>query len=154
MFETIIVTVLVSAMCSLIREYGGFEALLSGIKRVFHNNRGGQLGMGILVSAMNIATANNTVAIVMAGPIAKEISDTYDIEPRKAASILDVFSCVIQGVLPYGAQMLYAVSAVLTLGYSITAFEIIPMLFYPFFLLISMLCFILFSRSNRREKYN
>ena len=74
MFETIMVTVLVSAMCALIREFGGFEALLAFIRKVFKGRIGGRLGVGLLVGAMDIATANNTVAIVMAGPIAKEIS--------------------------------------------------------------------------------
>ena len=74
MFETSLVAILVSAMCALIREYGGFEALLSGIRRTFKGKRGGQLGVGLLVGAMDIATANNTVAIVMANPIAKEMS--------------------------------------------------------------------------------
>ena len=69
-----------------------------------------QLGMGLLVGVMDIATANNTVAIVMANPIAKEMADNYGISPRKAASILDTFSCIFQGIIPYGAQMLVAVS--------------------------------------------
>ena len=83
MFETIMVTILVSAMCGLIREYGGFEALLGFIKRIFHGQRGGQLGIGLLVGAMDIATANNTVAIVMAGPIAKQMSEEYGISGKK-----------------------------------------------------------------------
>ena len=89
MFETSIVAILVSAMCALIREYGGFEALLSGIRRTFKGKRGGQLGVGLLVGAMDIATANNTVAIVMANPIAKEMSENYGISNRKTASLLD-----------------------------------------------------------------
>ncbi len=142
MFETTMVAILVSAICALIREYGGFDALLYGIKKVFKGKKGGQLGMGLLVGAMDIATANNTVAIVMANPIAKEMSDTYDISPKKAASILDTFSCVFQGIIPYGAQILVAISAVATAGYSVSAFDIIPYLFYPFLLLISSLVFI------------
>jgi Na+/H+ antiporter NhaC len=82
MFETIMVTVLVSAMCALIREFGGFEALLVFIRRVFRGRVGGRLGVGLLVGTMDIATANNTVAIVMAGPIAREISEEYHITPR------------------------------------------------------------------------
>ena len=108
--------------------------------------------MGLLVSAMNVATANNTVAIVMAGPIAKDMSKGYGITPQKAASILDVFSCIVQGVLPYGAQMLYAVSAVMTLGHTISAFDILPFLFYQFLLLVSMLCFILFGKQKKSQK--
>lgn len=152
MFETIMVTVLVSALCGLMRAYGGFDALLAGIQRVFKGNKGGQIGMGLLVSAMNVATANNTVAIVMAGPIAKDMSKGYGITPQKAASILDVFSCIVQGVLPYGAQMLYAVSAVMTLGHTISAFDILPFLFYQFLLLVSMLCFILFGKQKKSQK--
>ena len=142
MFETSMVAILVSAICALIREYGGFEALLNGIKRVFKGKKGGQLGMGVLVGAMDIATANNTVAIVMANPIAKQMSDTYGITPRKSASILDTFSCIFQGIIPYGAQMLVALSAASELGINITAFHIIPNLFYPFLLLLSSLVFI------------
>ena len=146
MFETIIVTVLVSAICALIREYGGFDALLAGIKKVFRGKKGGQVGMGVLVGVLDIATANNTVAIVMANPIANEIAKNYDISPKKAASILDTFSCVFQAVLPYGAQMLVAISAVSALGENISALEIIPKLFYPYFLLASSLAAIGFTK--------
>ncbi len=142
MFETAMVAILVSAMCALIREYGGFEALLSGIRRVFKGKKGGQLGMGLLVGAMDIATANNTVAIVMANPIAKEMADEYGVTPRKTASILDTFSCVFQGAIPYGAQMLVAISAAQELGYAVSAFDIMPKLFYPLCLLVSSLLFI------------
>ena len=98
--------------------------------------------MGILVGAMDIATANNTVAIVMANTIAKEMAQTYEITPKKTASLLDTFSCITQGILPYGAQMLVAISAVTELGKSISAFDIIPYMFYPFFLLVSSLIWI------------
>lgn len=142
MFETAMVAILVSAICALIQEYGGFAALLSLIKRTFKGKKGGQLGMGLLVGAMDIATANNTVAIVMANPIAKEMSAEYGISLRKAASILDTFSCVFQGVIPYGAQMLVAISAATELGSNVSAFQIMPNLFYPYMLLISSLVFI------------
>ena len=139
MFETCMVAVLVAAMCALIRKNGGFDALLAGIYRVFKGKRGGQIGMGFLVGAMDIAPANNTVAIVMANPIAKEMAGEYGITPRKASSLLDTFSCIFQGILPYGAQMLVAISAVSELGYEISAFQVLPMLFYPMFLLLSSL---------------
>ena len=89
MFETTMVAILVSAICALIREYGGFDALLRGIQRVFKGHRGGQLGMGLLVGAMDIATANNTVAIVMANPIAAQMAENYGVSKRKTASLLD-----------------------------------------------------------------
>ena len=152
MFETAMVAILVSAMCALIREHGGFEALLGGIKRVFKGRKGGQLGMGVLVGALDIATANNTVAIVMANPIAKEMSAEYGISSRKAASILDTFSCIFQGIIPYGAQMLVAITAVTIAGYEISAFDIIPKLYYPFFLLLSSLVFIFLVPSKSDKK--
>ena len=136
------VAILVSAICALIHEYGGFAALLAFIKRIFKGKKGGQLGIGLLVGAMDIATANNTVAIVMANPIAKEMADEYHISPQKTASILDTFSCVFQGVIPYGAQMLVAISAATELGFEVSAFDIIPNLLYPYMLLISSLLFI------------
>ena len=142
MFETTMVAILVSAICALIREYGGFDALLYGIKKVFKGKKGGQLGIGLLVGAMDIATANNTVAIVMANPIAKEMAENYEISPKKTASVLDTFSCIFQGIIPYGAQILVAIAAVGAAGQSISAFEIIPFLFYPFLLLVSSLVFI------------
>ena len=149
MFETVMVTILVSALCGMIRAYGGFESLLQFIRRCFKGNRGGQLGVGLLVGVMDIATANNTVAIVMAGPIAKEISEEYGIEPKRAASLLDTFSCIFQGIIPYGAQMLVAISACATLGYTISAFEIIPLLFYPILLAVSSVLFIIFTKKSK-----
>ena len=141
MFETAMVAVLVAALCALIREAGGFQALLNGIRRVFRGRRGGQLGIGLLVGLMDIATANNTVAIVMANPIATEMAKEYGISPRKTASILDTFSCIFQGILPYGAQMLVALSAANALGAELSSFEVISNLFYPVMLLISSLVF-------------
>ena len=150
MFETCMVAVLVSAMCALIREYGGFEALLSAIRKVFKGKKGGQLGMGLLVCAMDVATANNTVAIVMANPIASEMAQEYGISAKKSASILDTFSCISQGVIPYGAQMLVALSAANELGYELSAFDVIPNLFYPGLLLISSLIFIFVAPGRKR----
>ena len=146
MFETILVTLLVASLCGLIRAYGGFESILAFIRRVFRGKRGGQLGIGLLVGLMDIATANNTVAIVMAGPIAKEVAEEYGISPKRSASLLDTFSCIFQGIIPYGAQMLVAISTCATLGYAISAFDIIPLLFYPFLLCLSSLLFILFDK--------
>lgn len=139
MFETSMVAILVAAMCALIRENGGFDVLLNVIHRIFRGKRGGQFGVGLLVTLLDIATANNTVAIVMANPIAKEISEDYGISARKTASLLDTFSCISQGILPYGAQMLVALSAIHELGYELSAFEVMPLLFYPGMLFISSL---------------
>lgn len=152
MFETAMVALLVSALCALIREAGGFDALLSGIRRVFRGKRAGQLGIGLLVGLMDISTANNTVAIVMANPIASEMARDYGISKQKTASILDTFSCIFQGVLPYGAQMLVALSAVATLGYELSAFQVIAHLFYPMLLLLSSLVFMFFVPEKKAEQ--
>ena len=149
MFETSMVAILVAAMCALIRVYGGFDALLNMIQRLFKGNKGGQLGMGLLVGAMDIATANNTVAIVMANPIAKEMSQEYGISPQRAACLLDTFSCIFQGVIPYGAQMLVAISAVAGMGLSISAFDIMAYLFYPYLLLVSSLVAIFLFKEKK-----
>ncbi len=151
MFETSMVAVLVAAICALIQEAGGFDALLALIKKVFKGKKGGTLGMGLLVGAMDIATANNTVAIVMANPIAKEMAQTYGVSPRKTASILDTFSCIFQGIIPYGAQMLVALSVAADLGHTVSAFEVIPNLMYPFMLLISSIIFV-FLIPERKKK--
>ena len=139
MFETSMVAILVAAMCGLIRVHGGFDALLSFIQGMFKGKKGGQLGMGLLVGAMDIATANNTVAIVMANPIAKEMSEEYGITPKRTACLLDTFSCIFQGVIPYGAQMLVAISACAEMGVTLSAFNIMQYLFYPYLLLVSSL---------------
>ncbi len=151
MFETSMVAVLVAAICALIGEYGGFAALLQLIKKVFKGKKGGMLGMGLLVGTMDIATANNTVAIVMANPIAKEMAEEYDISPRKAASILDTFSCIFQGIIPYGAQMLVAISVAAELGSPVSAFQVIPNLIYPYMLLLSSLVFV-FLLPDKKQK--
>lgn len=106
-----------------------------------------EIQIGLLVSALDIATANNTVAIVMAGPIAKQMGDEYRISPKKTASLLDIFSCVVQGILPYGAQMLVALSAISAAlpEANVSAFNLIPYMFYPFLLLVSVLIFIAIS---------
>lgn len=161
MYETIMVAVLVSALCGLIRIHGGFAALLDFIHKVFKGHRSGQLGVGLLVSAMDIATANNTVAIVMAAPIAKQMGDEYRISPQKTASLLDIFGCIVQGLLPYGAQMLVALSAIAAAvssqaanasatAINVSAFDIIPYMFYPFLLLISVLIFIAVSPKRKK----
>ena len=149
MFETSMVAVLVAAMCALIRVYGGFDALLYFIQNLFKGNKGGQLGMGLLVGAMDIATANNTVAIVMANPIAKEMSKDYGISSQRSACILDTFSCIFQGIIPYGAQLLVAVAAVTDMGLTISAFDIMQYLFYPYLLFVSCIAAIFLFKTKK-----
>jgi len=151
MLETSMVALLVAAICSLIAFNGGFEALLLWIKKVFKGKRAGMLGVGILVAAMDVATANNTVAIVMSNPIAKDISVEYGFSAKRTASLLDTFSCVMQGLLPYGAQMLIALSVIAGLGFTVSAFDMIPYLIYPIMPLVCVLLFIFLSSENRAD---
>ena len=138
MFEVILVTLLVSMLSALMKKHGGFDAILYGIKKIFKGKVGGQLGISLLVSLMDVATANNTVAIVMAAPIAKNISDEYGITNTKTASLLDIFGSVIQGILPYGAQMITAVTLT-----GIAVGQILPFVFYTYLLAISSLAFMI-----------
>lgn len=147
MFETMIVTILVASMGALMKEFGGFAFILKVITKMFKSRKGGEFGIGILTSVMDVATANNTVAIVMAGPIAKEVSQKYEIRPERTASLMDIFSCVWQGIIPYGAQLLIA-SGLAGIG-SIT---IIPFLFYPFVLLLTVIVNIIFSGGKGKKK--
>ena len=143
MFETMIVTILVASISALMREHGGFEAILAFIRRHAKTMRGGMIGICLLTGIMDVATANNTVAIVIAAPIAKEIGDEYEVKPQKVASLLDTASCIFQGIIPYGAQMLIAASLA-----GISSISIIPFLFYQFILLIAVVISILFAKKN------
>ena len=147
MFETMIVTVLVASIGGLMKEFGGFEFILGLIRKGFGSRKGGELGIGIIVSLMDIATANNTVAIVMAGPLAKNVSEEFDVEPERTASLLDIFSCVWQGIIPYGAQLLIAAGLA-----GIGSITIVPFLFYQGFLLISVLVSIATGFGSKSRK--
>ena len=149
MYETSMVAVLVAAMCALIRNYGGFDAMLYWVRKVFRGRRWGQVGMGLLVGTMDVATANNTVAIVMANPIAREMAKDYGVTPKRTACLLDTFSCISQGVIPYGAQMLVAITAAAEMGIQISALQIMHYLFYPYLLLVSSLIAIFLSREPK-----
>ncbi len=142
MFETMIVTILVASISALMKEHGGFEAILSFIRKHAKSKKGGMLGICALTGIMDVATANNTVAIVIAAPIAKDISKEYGVEPKKVASLLDTCSCVFQGIIPYGAQLLVAAGIC-----GISSVSIIPFLFYPFLLAICMIVSIIFDKS-------
>ncbi|MGX8714898.1 MAG: Na+/H+ antiporter NhaC family protein [Lachnospiraceae bacterium] len=141
MFETMIVTILVSSIGALIKENGGFEAILQFIERHFSGKRGGMLGIGMLTALMDISTANNTVAIVVAAPIARDITEHYGIDPRKTASLLDTWSCIVQGIIPYGAQLLIASSLS-----GISSLQIMPCLFYPYLLAVCVVVSILLEK--------
>ena len=131
MFETCMVAILVAAMCALIREHGGFEALLSGIQRVFKGKKADFLVWDFWLELWILQQPIIRWLLLWPTPIARKWTLEYKITSRKTASILDTFSCIFQGVIPYGAQMLVAISAAKELGFELSAFQIMPKLFYP-----------------------
>ena len=127
MSELIIVTLLAGGLMAIIRHGGGIDFLIQRLTSHIHGRRGAELTIGGLVAFTDVCTANNTVAILTIGPIAREIAERYDIDPRKSASLLDTFSCMAQALIPYGAQLLMAASLA-----ALSPVEIIPYLYYPF----------------------
>ena len=146
MYDITVISIVVACIVSLVREYGGIRFILDFIRKRIKSPRGAELGIAGLALLVDCCTANNTVAIVMSGSIARDIANTYRIPPRRTASLLDIFSSVGQGIIPYGAQLLSA--AILT---GLTPFDIIPFLFYPFLMGISALVFI-FVRKKQTAK--
>ncbi len=141
MYDITVISLIVACIVSLVREYGGIQFLLELINGKIKSRKGAQLGIAGLSLLVDAATANNTVAIVMAGPIVKEISDEYGIDPKRSASLLDIFTSVGQGLIPYGAQLLSAASLT-----GLTPFAIIPYLFYPVLMGVSAVLFIAFGK--------
>ncbi|MCI7262399.1 MAG: Na+/H+ antiporter NhaC family protein [Clostridium sp.] len=141
MYDITVISMIVACIVALVKEYGGIDFVLSFIKRRINDEKGGELGIAALALLVDLCTANNTVAIVMAGPIAKEISTDFGVTPRRSASLLDMFSSMGQGLIPYGAQLLAA--AGLT---GLTPFDIIPYCFYPLLMGVSGLIFIFLKK--------
>lgn len=146
MAEISILTLLMGGLVSLITYNGGIAYLKETLTRKISKRRGAEFSMAALVSATNLATANNTISILVAGPLAAEIADTYDIDRKKSASILDLFSCGVQGIIPYGAQLLIAAELTKT-----ASPELIPYLFYPFLLFVCGSLAIFFGFPRRKS---
>lgn len=126
MAEIVILSIIIGGTLELIKRNGGIDYLLRFVKRRIHTKKGAEFGIALLVSLVDMCTANNTIAIAMAGPLAKDIAEEYGIDPKRTASILDIFSAFIQGIIPYGAQLLIAAGLV-----SVSPIEILPYLHYP-----------------------
>ena len=141
MYDITVISIVVACIVALMKEYGGIEFILKIFKKFIKGPKGAEVGIAGLALAVDCCTANNTVAIVMAGPIAKEISTEYGVDPRRSASLLDIFASVGQGLIPYGAQLLSA--ATLT---GLTPFDIIPYMYYPILMVVSAFFFIAFRK--------
>ncbi len=140
MYELILVTLLAGGIMSIVKNAGGFEYLIRVMTRKIGTRRGGEATIALLTALTNICTANNTIAIITVGGIAKDISSRFGISPRRSASLMDTTSCFVQGILPYGAQLLMAS------GLSgLSPLEIVPKLYYPMLLGIMVIAAILFQ---------
>jgi len=146
MGELVIVTLLAGGMLEMIRYNGGIDWIILKLTSHIRTSKGAELSIAGLVSFANLCTANNTIALIMSGPIAKDIADKFHVDPRKSASILDMFSCFVQGIIPYGAQLLMAAG----LG-AVSPIEIMQYLYYPYLLGLGGLLAILF---NYPRKYS
>ena len=144
MGELIIVTMMAGGMLELIRQQGGIDFIIQQLTRRVNSKRGAELSIAVLVSLVDICTANNTVAILTVGDISKRIGDRYGVDNKKCASILDTFSCMVQGLIPYGAQLLIAAGLA-----SLNPVSIIPYLYYPVVLGVVALLSILFRYPKR-----
>ena len=144
MGELIIITMMAGGMLELIKQQGGIDFIIERMTRHVRGKRGAELSIGTLVALVDVCTANNTVAIITVGGIAKQIGDRYGVDNKKAASILDTCSCFIQGLIPYGAQLLIAAGLA-----TINPVSIIPFLFYPFAIGVATLLSILLRYPRR-----
>lgn len=147
MSELIIITLMAGGMLEMIRYNGGIEFIINLLTKGIRSKRAAEFSIAGLVSFANLCTANNTIAIITAGPIAKDIANRFDIDPRKSASLLDTFSCFIQGIIPYGAQLLIAAGLA-----GISPISIIPHLYYPFLMGIAAILAIVFRYPHRYTK--
>ena len=152
MYDITVISIVVAGIIGLVKANGGIDFILNGIKKRVKTPKGAQLGIAALSSLVDISTANNTVAIVMAGPIAKDISNEFSISPKRTAAILDIFTSVWQGIIPYGAQILYACAGAAAVGMTLSPVELFPYLFYPILMGISAVVFILFFGNRKNSK--
>ena len=150
MSETLIVALLAGGLLGLIRHNGGIDWLMVKIGSAVRGVRGCELGILVLVFAVNLFTANNTVAIIIAGPVAKALGDRFGAKPERVASVLDTGSCILQGVIPYGAQLLMAVSLAAGAGVSVGAIPLIGRLYYQGILLVAVLVAIALPRRAKQ----
>ena len=151
MSETLIVAILSGGLLALVKYYDGINFILRSIRKCIKGKRGCEAGTALLTAAVNLFTANNTVAIVISGPIAKELATAYKCSPKRIASILDASSCVIQGVIPYGAQILIATGVANSSGVKISALKLAGQCWYPLLLLVAMIFWIALSGDRKKQ---
>ena len=150
MYDITVISIIVSCIGSLIKYNGGIDWLLTAIRQRIRSPKGARFGISVLTAGIDTATANNTISIILAGPIAKEISTEYDISPRETASLLDISASVTQGLLPYGAQVLYASAATASAVMPLSGVDIIAYNYYPMFMAFCLLGWIFLRRAHNK----
>ena len=148
MYDITVISIIVAGVVALIRMNGGIDWILYVIRKLVRGKKGAEVGIAALSAAVDCATANNTIAIVIAGPVAKEIAEEYDIEPKRTASLLDIFTSVCQGLIPYGAQILTAVSFTVGTALEISPVDLIAYCYYPILMAVSALLFIIIGKKK------
>ncbi|MBS5988431.1 Na+/H+ antiporter NhaC family protein [Anaerococcus hydrogenalis] len=151
MFEIFLLSMLIGGLSNMVNKEGGINWIIGKIKKIAKGEKSGQLGIALLVSLADIAVANNTVAIIISGPIAKKMCGEYKIDPRRSASLLDSFSCVFQGIIPYSAQVLIAAS--FSKG-KLAPFQLIPYFYYQFILGLVAIISIYIPFTRPKDKWN
>ena len=149
MFEIFLLSMMMGGLATMVQEEGGIEWILQKVKRVIRGRKSAEAGIAAMVSLADIATANNTVAILVTGGVARELSESYDVDPKRTASLLDVFSCALQGILPYGAQVLFACALMDNIS---SPFQVIAFCWYQYIVAAVAVLSILIGGKGRTGK--
>ena len=146
MSELILISIIIGGIVEIIKENGGIDYVLNLVTKRINGKKGAEFGIGLLVSLVDACTANNTIAIVTVGPLAKDISDEYNLDSKRIAGILDMFSCAVQGIIPYGAQLISAAGLA-----AISPFAIMKYLFYPYLMGVCAVIAIFWHHRNNSK---
>lgn len=146
MFEIFLLSMITGGLAKMVEKEGGIDWLLQKISKIIKGRKSAELGIAAMTSLTNMATANNTVAILIASPIAKDISERYEVDPKRTASLLDIFACIFQGILPYGAQMLFACALMENLN---SPFQVITKCWYQYILMLFSVLSICFTKEKK-----
>ena len=145
MFEIFLLSMMMGGLAHMVQEEGGIEWVLQKIKKVIKSKKSAEMGIAAMVSLADVATANNTVAILISGNVAKELSEEYGIDAKRTASLLDIFACIFQGLIPYGAQLLYACVLIENLS---SPFQVISYCWYQYILAVVAILFMVFKKER------
>ncbi|MCF2681166.1 Na+/H+ antiporter NhaC family protein [Faecalicatena contorta] len=148
MFEIFLLSMLMGGLATLVQEEGGIEWVLQKVKKIIKNRHTAEAGIAAMVSVADIATANNTVSILVTGNVAKELSEEYGVDPKRTASLLDIFACVFQGILPYSAQILFACALMENLN---SPFQVISFCWYQYIVAVIAVASIFFAGKIKKK---